>query len=502
MNYYPIEDYGVIGDLNTVALVGLYGSIDFMCFPEFDSPSIFCALLDKQKGGHFDILPCRGKVKNKQMYLPDTNVLLTRFLSPHGVGEITDFMPLKELHCGHVLVRRVTQVRGEEEYRMNFRPRFNYARSPHKVERRGNSLIFTSLGDEGLVIKLTSSVPLKIKKGDGYAKFSLRPEETADFIMEQVNCEISTEIEKGSFVDHSLHQTVNYWKRWIERSKYNGRWQETVNRSALVLKLMTSRKHGSIIAAPTFGLPEKIGGEKNWDYRYSWIRDAAFTLYALIRLGYTREAGAFMKWLRVYCKDLKDPGSLGLMYSVYGDKKLEEIELTHLEGYMKSSPVRIGNAAYNQFQLDIYGELMDSIYLYDKYGEPISFELWNDLVGQINWVCDNWKRPDEGMWEVRGGKREFLSSRLMCWVAVDRAFRLAAKRSFPMPSHWANVRNEIYYSIHNEFWDKKRKTFVQHKGAERVDASTLIMPLVRFISPRDAKWLSTLSYIEKNLVSD
>jgi len=502
MGYSPIEDYGVVGDLNTVALVGMNGSIDFMCFPEFDSPSVFCALLDKKKGGNFEILPPPGKVKNKQMYLPDTNVLLTRFLSKDGVGEVADYMPVDEIRKGHVLIRRLTQVRGEEEYRMNFRPRFNYARSPHKVVRRGKSLIFSSEGDDGLVIKLTSSVPLKIKKGDGYAQFTLRPEETADFIMEKVDHEIPSETHNDNFVDYTLFETLNYWKQWIARSKYNGRWQEIVNRSALVLKLLTSYRHGSIVAAPTFGLPEKVGGEKNWDYRYSWIRDSAFTLYALIRLGYTREAGSFMKWLQDYCRDLSSPGNLGLMYSVYGSKDIEEIELTHLEGYMKSYPVRVGNAAYNQLQLDIYGELMDSIYLYDKYGEPISFHLWNDLVGQINWVCDNWKRPDEGIWEVRGGKREFLYSRLLCWVAVDRGVRLATKRSFPMPNHWPKVRNEMYYSIHGEFWNKKRKTFVQYKGAERVDASTLIMPLVRFISPRDERWLSTLKCIESDLVSD
>ncbi|NGX41929.1 MAG: Trehalase [Chlamydiae bacterium] len=501
-DYLPIEDYGVIGDLSTAALVGLNGSIDFMCFPEFESPSIFCAMLDKNKGGNFEILPPPGNVKNRQMYLPDTNVLLTRFLSADGVGEIVDYMPISEEHEGHALVRRLTQVRGQEEYQMNFRPRFNYARSEHKVERKGKSLIFTSLEDEGLVIRLTSNVPLKIKRGDGYAKFTLRPEETADFVMEKVDYDGPLRTLDADFVEHTLFETVNYWKRWIARSKYKGRWQETVNRSALVLKLMTSRRHGSIVASPTFGLPEKIGGDKNWDYRYSWIRDSAFTLYALIRLGYTREADAFMKWLRTFCKDLSTPGALGLMYSAYGNKNLEEIELTHLEGYKKSYPVRIGNAAYNQLQLDIYGELMDSVYLYDKYGDPISYHMWNDLAGQINWVCENWQRPDEGIWEVRGGRREFLYSRLMCWVAVDRGIRLATKRSYPMPNHWHKVRDEMYYSIHNEFWNEKMKTFVQYKGADRVDAATLIMPLVRFISPKDERWLSTLARIEKDLVSD
>ena len=503
MDYQPIENYGVIGDLKTVALVGLNGSIDFMCFPEFDSPSIFAAILDKNKGGYFAIKPPNEETaKHKQLYVPDTNVLLTRFLSPEGVGEITDFMPIDYEHESHLLVRRVTQVRGEETYSMEFCPRFNYARSKHETNKLSNTLIFRSLRNEGLVVRLTSTVPLEIKKGDGFATFTLRPGETADFILELLDEGQHLKDLDKSIVDKLLSKTINYWKSWIGRSQYNGRWQEIVNRSALVLKLMTTHLHGTIVASPTFGLPEKVGGEKNWDYRYSWIRDSAFTLYALIRLGYTREASNFVTWLQTYCRDLSKPGELGLMYTVYGEKKIDEFTLDHLEGYKGSKPVRVGNAAYDQLQLDIYGELMDSIYLYDKYGEPISHDFWEDLVGQINWVCENWRQPDEGIWEVRGGRREFLYSRLLCWVAVDRGVRLSRKRSFPQPDHWKKVRDEMYNSIFNEFWDPKRETFVQYKGADRVDASTLIMPLVRFISPRDKRWLSTLKCIEKDLVSD
>jgi GH15 family glucan-1,4-alpha-glucosidase len=503
MGYQPIENYGVIGDLNTVALVGLNGSIDFMCFPEFDSPSIFGSLLDAKKGGNFAIVPPKEEeVKHKQLYVPDTNVLLTRFLSSDGVGEITDFMPVDALKRRHMLVRRVTQVRGQETYTMHCRPRFDYARSKHETEVVEKGLIFKSLEKDGMVLRLTSSVPLEVNKGDGFATFTLRPGETADFILEKLEEGSERDVHRPGFVDNLLNETINFWKRWIGRSHYNGRWQEIVNRSALVLKLMTSNRNGSIIASPTFGLPEKVGGEKNWDYRYSWIRDAAFTLYALIRLGYTLEASNFMNWLQTYCRDLSKPGELGLMYTVEGEKQVDEFTLDHLEGYMGSSPVRIGNAAHGQLQLDIYGELMDSVYLYDKYGEPISHDLWSDLVGQINWVCENWRQPDEGIWEVRGGRREFLYSRLLCWVAVDRGVRLSRKRSFPQPDHWKKVRDEMYHSVFNEFWDSKRGTFVQYKGADRVDASTLIMPLVRFISPRDERWLSTLKCIEDDLVSD
>lgn len=501
--YQPIENYGVIGDLNTVALVGLDGSIDFMCFPDFDSPSIFAAMLDVKKGGHFLIQAAHGKVKYKQMYLPDTNILLTRHLSFEGVGEITDFMPVAEISSGNSLIRRVHNVRGHTAYCMECCPRFNYARSEHKaVLKSKHEVIFYSQEHGGLALRLTSTVPMELKEGDACAEFSLKEGETADFQLEKLDEAHPLRKDISQYIDSSLAETLHFWKRWSGQSKYDGRWRENVNRSALVLKLLTSHKHGSIVASPTFGLPEEVGGSKNWDYRYNWIRDTAFTLYALIRLGYTKEAGAFCHWLQKTCEDMGRPGELGLMYGLNGRRELPEEELLHLEGYRGSSPVRIGNAAYKQLQLDIYGELMDSIYLYNKYGEMISFDFWNDLAGHIDWVCENWHLKDEGIWEVREGRQQFLYSRLMCWVAVDRGIRLAQKRSFPVPKHWFKERDKIYESIFREFWDADLKTFVQYPGSSRVDASTLLMPLVRFISPHDPRWLSTLACIEKELVSD
>jgi GH15 family glucan-1,4-alpha-glucosidase len=501
MDYQPIENYGVIGDMNTIALICLNGSIDFMCYPEFDSPSIFAALLDKNKGGFFRITPQMHEVKNIQMYLPETNVLITRFLSKEGVAEITDFMPVEGYFSGNCLIRRVTNIRGNNTFHMHCAPRFNYARSPHKVIHQVNSILFLGVGEKSLGLKLQSDLRLQISNGDAIASFTLKPGESADFILGSVNNkEIQTDVKE--VVDQSLLDTIRYWRRWLSNSQYKGRWLESVNRSALFLKLMTSKKYGSIIASPTFGLPEEIGGSKNWDYRFTWIRDAAFSLYALIRLGFTKEAGEFIKWMETLCPDVRRPGELNLMYSIRGQKELTEYELNHLEGYRYSKPVRVGNAAYKQLQLDIYGELIDSIYLYNKYGEAISQDLWCQLTGQINWLCDNWNQPDEGIWEVRGGKQYFLYSRLMCWVAFDRMVRLARARSFPMPDRWKAIRNQIYVSIFEEFWDPKRKAFVQHKGSENMDASTLLMPLVRFIGPRDPRWLSTLKAIEEDLVSD
>jgi GH15 family glucan-1,4-alpha-glucosidase len=503
MSYQPIENYGVIGDLNTVALVGLNGSIDFMCFPDFDSPSVFAALLDHEKGGRFHIQPSLSEMKCKQLYLPDTNVLLTRFLSAEGVGEITDFMPVEELYSGKELIRRVTTVRGKVSYRLLCQPRFNYAKSSHSVEQRSDREVLFTGGDDGTTtLRLTSSVPLTISGLDVTAVFELGAGETADFLLEHVSIDHRDNPDFKSFITESLFRTVNYWKDWVAQCGYHGRWMEVVNRSALVLKLLTSYRYGSIVAAPTFGLPESIGFKRNWDYRYTWIRDASFTVYALLRLGYSREAGSFMEWVEKRCSDIRGHSQIGIMYSIDGDRQLEENELDHLEGYRQSKPVRIGNNAYGQLQLDIYGELMDSVYLYNKHAEPISYDFWKDLEGQINWLSENWNQPDEGIWEVRGGKQHFLYSRLMCWVALDRAIRLAEARSFPLNERWKDQRDLIHQNIYSDFWDDQKQAFMQYPGAQTVDASSLLMPLVRFISPRDPRWLSTLKRIETELVSD
>ncbi|MDP4173797.1 MAG: glycoside hydrolase family 15 protein [Bacteroidota bacterium] len=502
MSYQPIENYGIIGDLNTVALIGLNGSIDFMCFPNFDSPTVFASMLDENKGGYFLITPVLDHVRNKQMYIPDTNVLLTRFLSSEGVGEITDFMPVEDLHGGNILIRRITNVRGTIKYKMICSPRFNYARSKHEAKLEDNEIIFTSLGEDAMVLKLKSNTKLSVKNGEAYAEFTLSTGESVDFILEQVNEGKASRTNLENFVTDTLYETMNYWKGWVELSKYKGRWQEIVNRSALVLKLMTSYKYGSLIASPTFSLPESIGGDRNWDYRYTWIRDASFTVYTFINLGYTKEAGAFMKWIEKECEDISKVGYLGLMRTIDGSNTPDETILSNLEGYKKSSPVRIGNNAKDQIQLDIYGELMDSVYLYNKYGEPISYGFWNNLSEQINWLCENWHQKDEGIWEVRGGKRHFLYSRLMCWVALDRTIKLGAMRSFPLPEMWKRERDKIFSSIFEDFWNDKLKAFVQYKGAETVDAAALLMPLMRFISPKDPMWLSTLKAIESELVSD
>jgi GH15 family glucan-1,4-alpha-glucosidase len=502
--YKPIENYGIIGDLHTVALVGMDASIDFMCFPHFDSPSVFAALLDHEKGGRFQIAPVLEGARQKQLYLPDTNILLSRFLSGAGVAEVSDFMTLEqEGGHAHTLIRRAKTVRGEVRFRVICDPRFDYARADHRVEQRDDEVLFVYEGETDTTLRLRTPVPITIRNGAAVAEFTLGAGETAAFVLEEVKPGEVSPSANPDYVSQVFKDTMDFWHRWVAQSRYKGRWREMVNRSALVLKLLTSQPHGSLVVAPTFGLPEVVGGERNWDYRYTWIRDASFTLYGLMRLGFTQEAADFMAWLVDRSGELEPNAPLQIMYGLDGRHELTEETLPHMEGYMGSSPVRIGNAAYDQLQLDIYGELMDSVYLYNKHGRPIHHDLWMNLIPLVDWVCDNWQRPDEGIWEVRGGKQEFLYSRLMCWVAVDRAIRLAQKRSLPAPlEKWHRVRDAIYRDIFEQFWDPERKAFIQHKGSAALDASTLLMPLVKFVGPTDPRWLLTLRAVKDELVDD
>jgi len=501
--YQPIENYGVIGDLNTIALVGLDGSIDFLCMPDFDSPTVFASLLDKDRGGYFKITAQHDNIKYKQLYLPDTNVLLTRFLTHDGVAEITDFMPVDTVHVGKELVRVVSCVRGALTFNMECRPRFHYAQTKHSVQRiNEKEIIFKSGGQHETMLRLRSTIPMEVDDGDLTATFHLKINQKAVFILEYIMDGVAYPKDVEAFAKDALYDTINFWKDWASKSRYHGRWAEIVKRSALVLKLMTSQKHGSIIASPTFSLPEDVGGKRNWDYRYTWIRDASFTVYTFLKLGYKKEAREFMMWVEKQCEGIKNKGKLHLMYGIDGREDLEEVELEHMEGYKGSKPVRIGNAAINQVQLDIYGELLDAAYLYDKYAEPISYKFWCSLTGLVNWLCDHWHDEDEGIWEVRGGKKQFLYSRMMCWVAMERCIRIAEAHSYPRNKRWRMERDKVFKSIHTDFWNEKLQSFVQYRGADTVDAATLLMPLIRFISPTDPRWLSTLKRIEHELVSD
>ncbi len=494
MAYQPIENHGIIGDMHTVALVCSNGTIDWLCFPHFDSPSVFAAILDDKKGGHFSLTTADDDATEKQFYWPDTNVLVTRFLSANGVGEIIDYMPIhnpRREHGRHQIIRRVATTRGDMKYRVECFPAFNYARDSHEVDVGSQGACFRS---SRLNLGLATQVPLSQQEKGVVAEFTLEQGKSMTFILHELQegQQCGANISESESEEH-FERTVHYWRRWLRQCTYHGRWQEMVRRSALALKLMTHQPTGAMVASPTTSLPETIGGERNWDYRYTWIRDAAFTLYGLLRIGFTEEAVHFMEWIEGRIKELGSDGSLPIMYTIHGEHKLTEHVLDHLEGYRGSAPVRIGNDAHNQLQLDIYGELLDSVYLYNKYSSPISYDMWRHVRDMINWLIDNWHRKDEGIWEVRGGRRHFVYSKLMTWVALDRALRLANKRSFPADrDKWLRVRDEIYEEIMDKGWHKERRSFVQAYDNDTLDAANLIMPLVFFVSPTDPRMLSTL----------
>jgi GH15 family glucan-1,4-alpha-glucosidase len=502
MGFQPIENYGVIGNMQSVALVGMTGSIDFLCYPDFDSPTVFCALLDDEKGGRFAIRPQLSNMRVRQLYLPETNILLTRFLAEEGVAELTDYMPIEQDgEQPNEIVRTVSVIRGNVHFHVRCEPRFNYAAGKHEIKITDGCATFFPADSVCPPMSLYSTVVLKKQSPDVVSTFTLKAGETATFILGSRRAK--EQPPEMGLVGHRFFDTAQFWKSWISKSNYKGRWREMVQRSALVLKLLINRKHGSLIAAPTFSLPESIGGVRNWDYRFTWLRDATFTLYALIRLGFVDEAEEFIEWLKDRLSDDAQRGPLQVMYGLNGRQKLAEISLDHLCGYQNSRPVRIGNAAYEQLQLDIYGEMMDSMYLANKYGHAVSHQGWQNVQRMLDWLGQNWQRPDEGIWEVRGGPREFLHSRMMCWVAFDRALRLALKRSLPGPlDNWYRTRDTIRNDIFTNFWDDELQSFVQAKGTKELDASTLLMPLMRFISPVDPMWVSTMTAIEKHLIED
>ncbi|KAG9284265.1 hypothetical protein G9A89_002075 [Geosiphon pyriformis] len=555
--YLPIANYGLVGNLRTVALCGSDGSIDFFCYPKFDSPSVFVRLLDSEKVGHFSISPTFPK-SNRQQYLPNSNILNTRFFSDEGVSQIIDYMHIPEKHQRLALkplqpwlIRQVEVARGEVTFELELFPAFNYALDSHTTELVDFSVdteriqdvvqnenpasyfigdkkaLFSSRGltldlryiirqgdfTLGDIPKLNLTIfTSKLHKGPGIkAKFTLKENQQIIFILREVPAPSDSngclEQVSSRFTDPPLsvpllkalfRQTINFWQDWIGQSIYTGRWRENVNRSALALKLLTYEPTGAVVAAPTFGLPEEIGGPRNWDYRYTWVRDSAFTIYALMRLGMTEEGKNYMKFMEERCLDLNPDGSLNIMYSIDGEKKLPELTLDHLDGYRGSRPVRIGNGAYDHIQLDIYGELLDGIYLFNKYGSPISYDLWVSIRKLTDYVCDNWHMDDMSIWEVRGRRQNFTYSKIMCWVAVDRALRLSEKRILPCKpnqrNRWMDVRDKIFEEIMSKSWNPERKIFVQsYEAKDALDAAVLIMPLVFFISPTDPRFLSTIS---------
>jgi GH15 family glucan-1,4-alpha-glucosidase len=512
MPRYPaISDHGIIGDLQTAALVSTAGTIDWFCCPRFDSPSIFGSLLDADDGGHCRIAPDVDGHVTRQLYLPGTAVLVTRFMTEAGVGEVLDFMPVAEGPATdrHRLVRLVRVVRGSMRFVIEVQPRFDHGRRPHETEITGAGAFFRAPDVTLTVHRVGAPVRSAGDPPDQLDDRGFRIVRTLD-----AGRSTGVVLESGGApprehspdeLDALLDDTRAYWRRWVGRSTYRGRWRETVTRSAMTLKLMTYAPTGALVAAPTAGLPEQVGGERNWDYRYTWIRDASFSVYALLGLGYTEEAEAFVSWLKDRIREAVGgvSGPLKIMYRVDGTSDLVEETLDHWEGYRGSSPVRIGNGAADQLQLDIYGEALDSIHLADTHGLALDHAGWTDLATLLDWVADSWDQPEEGIWETRGGRQRFTYGRFMCWIALDRAIRLAARHGRPADTErWVEQRDAIYEQIMEQGWNAERGTFVQHYDTDVLDASLLLMPLMGFVAPRDPMWLSTLDAMDEELVSD
>jgi GH15 family glucan-1,4-alpha-glucosidase len=514
MGDYPlIADHGLIGDLQTSALVSTDGSIDWFCAPRFDSPSIFGALLDHQRGGHFRVRPTVEVFTSKQLYFPDTAVLVTRFMTEAGVGEVVDFMPVTTgtvASTRHRLVRMLRCVRGQMTFAVDIAPRFDYGREPHETHVADDGVVFQGKQTAMTVNLVKEPEDERLaharvdENGDVHAELTLQGGQMRGLVLETGTAGPVRQVRVAE-AWRLFDETVRFWESWLAQSTYTGRWREELNRSAITLKLMTYAPSGGLVAAPTAGLPEQVGGERNWDYRYTWVRDASFSVYALLGMGFTGEAAALGRWMRDRIEERAGDGRtpLNIMYRIDGSSDLTEEVLEHWEGYRGSSPVRIGNGAAEQLQLDIYGEALDSFHFADQHGLQAGHRGWLSICTLLDWVADNWDQPEEGIWETRGGRHDFTYGRLMNWVALDRGIRLATSHGRPGSiDTWRRQRDAIYSQVMERGWSPRRQAFVQHYDTEVLDSSLLRMSKVGFIAPNDPMWASTLAAMDDELVTD
>ena len=462
-------------------------------------------MLDAEKGGFFSIAPQEtSELRLNQYYLPKTNILITRFFALEGVGEVTDFMPIqpaKEHTKRHRIVRAVRVVRGSMTFTMICRPAFNYARDTHTVQLSEKGAIFQH---PELSLGLFSSTPLEEDGHGGVSStFTLQEDQWAYFLLESSGDQDA----EPPHLSHTQYQrilqdTKLYWRTWLSQCRYQGRWREMVQRSALALKLLTYAPTGAIVAAPTTSLPESMGGERNWDYRYTWLRDSSLTIHSLLTLGFHEEAEAFVNWLRARAAELAEDGSLQTMYTIHGGHDLAEFTLDHLDGYRQSRPVRIGNGAYQQLQLDISGEFIDGVFTYIRK-RGVYYGGWQYILRILKWLEHNWQGGDEGIWEVRGGRRAFVHSRVMCWVAFDRAIRIAQEQGLPAPlEEWRATRDTIYNEVMEQGWSEDKQSFVQYFGSNAVDASLLLISLAGFTAETDPRIVHTIERIQRELMQE
>jgi GH15 family glucan-1,4-alpha-glucosidase len=513
---YPlIADHGLIGDLHTAALVTTDGEIDWFCSPRFDSPSVFASLLDPERGGRFRLAPAEPGYVSRQLYLPGSAVLITRFMTPGGVGEVCDFMPVPDGERradNHRLVRIARVVRGQMRYVFECAPGFDYGRAGHVLDLTDGGAVFRA-GERQLTMHVAGTftldpagVRVRGPHGDSIqASGTVRAGQVGAVMLETGAAGPPRRLEPAE-VQSMFEDTVAFWRRWLGRSSYRGRWREQVDRSAMTLKLLTYAPSGAPVAAPTAGLPEQIGGERNWDYRYTWIRDGSLSVSALLGLGYVDEARAFVEWLqdRVQEQAGDSSGPLKIMYRVDGSPDLTEEVLSHFKGYRGSAPVRIGNGASDQLQLDIYGEALSAIYAADRNDSiAIEYDGWAHLARTLGWLCEHWDQAEEGIWETRGGRQDFVYGRINSWTALDRAVRMAADHGLPGDlARWTTERDRIYRQVMDRGWNEQRRAFVQHYDTQVLDAALLRMVQVGFVAPRDRRWLSTLDAMDTELVSD
>jgi GH15 family glucan-1,4-alpha-glucosidase len=502
-HYPPVADYALLSDCHSAALVSRDGSIDWCCFHRVDASPVFARLLDRKVGGYFQIAP-RDPFTVTRRYLPDTNIIETRFETRDGVMLLIDFFALQEdstRHPLHQLLRIVRCQGGTVRVGFEFMPRFDYGRTIPRYEPLDDDLGIVYGGADALVLQ--SQIPI-VQKGVCSARGDAAIHDGDQVFLAltySLPHELNPQRRSVEDVEEALETTCRFWTEWSARCTYEGPYREQVVRSALVLKALTNTPTGAIVAAPTTSLPEEIGGSRNWDYRYAWLRDAALNLYALFALGYTDEAHAFMSWVeRTTAGRAQD---LQILYGVGGERFLPEIELGELDGYEGSSPVRIGNAAVDQFQLDVYGYLLDTAWLFHRHGGEITESFWSLLRGIVDVVADRWVHPDDGIWEVRGGPRHFVSSKVFAWVAVDRAIRLAQATGLPADiASWRALRKEIKTIVLSQGINQSTGAFVRSFGERAMDASALLIPLVRFLPADDQRVLDTMKQIEKELAPD
>ncbi len=510
--YYPISNYAIIGDCRSGALISLHGSIDWLCWPRFDSPSIFAAILDSQKGGRFRVSPI-GEYQPKRRYIPDTNVLETTFVTSTGSIILRDLMPVaseedkgKELTPEHELLRELRGIEGDVEMEIAYEPAPDYARFNLEIEDCKKLGFRCVIKDASLV--LISDIPLQIRadKRGVHGTVRIRAGDRRYFSLLYSLDAPSVIPPLGETARAKVERSISWWQDWSKRCSYQGPYRDMVIRSALVLKLMSYAPSGAIVAAPTTSLPEHIGGVRNWDYRYCWLRDASLTMRGLLFLGYTDEARAFLSWL-LHATRLTWP-KLQVVYNVFGDAHIPEQELSHLSGYKNSRPLRAGNNAYKQFQLDIYGELIDAVYQHATYHGQGGFDsdTTQMLVGLGNTVCTHWHEPDHGIWEVQFGSFRHTHSNVMCWVALDRLIKLYGAGCLKLSKEdlecFHKNRDEIREEVEARGYNRTLQSYTSTFDGDEVDASLLVLPLFNYIEGTDPRMLSTFDRIKRTLSRD